>query len=239
VLKEAINCRCRCEQSRTLTLSPTSTLVGEPISRPSTGGFSKRTHVPLLDAPVTIESKTSPIRPDRNWAAADLRTCRSTLRAASSCVVQCVASAESSSGLYVTALAANAAFNNRCVTRSGNRRLGAVEWLYSRTANPKCPGCDVPGNCITYSPRPINLTIVSERSGNRAGSAWRRRSRNAAKASEFGKSGSCSLNPLAISRIRSHRSGERTIRNSVGQPCASRNCDDAPFAAIMKSSIIR
>ena len=45
-----------------------------------------RTHVPFSEAPVTIASNLSPIaRGSSSSAAADLRTCRSTLSASSSC----------------------------------------------------------------------------------------------------------------------------------------------------------
>ena len=43
-------------------------------SFPSTGGFSRRTQVPFSEAPVTRASKVSPMRPERNCAAADFRT---------------------------------------------------------------------------------------------------------------------------------------------------------------------
>ena len=97
------------------------------ISFPSIGGCSTRTNVPFCDAPVTIASNRSPMRDDTSIAAADFRICRSTLLAASSCLVQCSARCPSSGMEYGEPPAASAAFNSRCVMRSGKRRFGAVE----------------------------------------------------------------------------------------------------------------
>ena len=65
---------------------------------------------------------------------------------------------------------------------------------------------------VSVKDRPSSLTIVSDRSGNRSGSALRRRARKAPSSLELGSAGRFSENPLATSRIRSQRSGERTTR---------------------------
>src|SRR5438445_1121161 len=115
--------------SWTRARSPTSRPSKPRTTFPSTGGWRMRTHVPFSDAPVTIASNRSPIRDARSCAAADFRTCRSTLAALSSCSVQWRANAFSSASLYGTGRSAIAALSSRCVTRSGKRRLGAVEWV--------------------------------------------------------------------------------------------------------------
>ena len=61
-------------------------------------GREMRTHVPFSEAPVTIAVEAlADARSTSSSAAADLRTCRSTLSALSSCSVQWPASAASSS----------------------------------------------------------------------------------------------------------------------------------------------
>src|SRR5512141_819027 len=107
------------EVNCTRTLSPTSRPSNPLTTFPSTGTVSSRTQVPLSDAPVTIESNCSPTRASSSSAAADLPTRRSTLLAASSSSVQCCASVSSSALSYGQALFASAAFNKRCVIRSG------------------------------------------------------------------------------------------------------------------------
>ena len=59
-------------RSSTRTFSPTSSPSDPRTTRPSTGGWKTRTHVPLSEAPVTIASNRSPIRDSRSIAAADL-----------------------------------------------------------------------------------------------------------------------------------------------------------------------
>lgn len=83
--------------SRTRRRSPTSSPRTAPSSRPSTTGWRSRTHVPLLEAPVTIASNCSPRRGCSRIAAAAFRTCRSTRFAASSRSMQRCAIAPSSS----------------------------------------------------------------------------------------------------------------------------------------------
>ena len=56
-----------------------------------------------------------------SWAS------RSTLWLACSCTLQCSAIADSSVSLYGAGWLSSIAFTSRCVTRSANRRLGAVE----------------------------------------------------------------------------------------------------------------
>jgi hypothetical protein len=92
---------------------------------PSAGGSNIRTHVLLAEAPVTIASKRSAMRDDSSSAAADLRICRSTFSAASSCRVQCVASASNWSVGCGDGLPAIAAFSRRCVIRSGVPAIGS------------------------------------------------------------------------------------------------------------------
>ena len=74
--------------SRTRTLSPTSSPSAPRASRPSTGVGTSRTQVPLGPAPVTTESNVLPICGVSHSAAAALPVSRSTLFAASSCLVQ-------------------------------------------------------------------------------------------------------------------------------------------------------
>src|SRR3954468_15364693 len=62
------------ESSSTSISSPTSTPFSPRIRRPSTGGFSTRTYVPLDLLPVTIALKRSPMRLLKRIAAAILRT---------------------------------------------------------------------------------------------------------------------------------------------------------------------
>src|ERR1043165_4475783 len=128
--------------AREKSMKPRSTLTSTsftwtrlPMSRPcapcttfpSTGGWKIRTHVPLSEAPVTMPSNFSPMRFLSTYAAADLRTCCSTLFAASSAFVQWSASAPSSAASYGGCAPASAAFTRRCAMRSGKRRFGAVE----------------------------------------------------------------------------------------------------------------
>ena len=70
-----------------------------PRNIPSAGGRKTRTQVLPRDVPVMTPSKVSPSLPLSSIAAADLRTWRSTLLAASSWRVQCSAIAASSSTL--------------------------------------------------------------------------------------------------------------------------------------------
>src|SRR5580765_5548018 len=81
---------------RTRTRSPTSSPFSPLTTFPSIGGEITRTNVPFDEAPVTSASNSSPTRLATTSAAADFLICRSTLFAASSCVVQCVASRSSS-----------------------------------------------------------------------------------------------------------------------------------------------
>src|ERR1700720_3181921 len=113
--------------SSTTTRSPTSSPANPRTTLPSAVGPEMRTQVPLSDAPVTMASNRAPIREARSSAAADFPTCLSTFAALSSWSVQCRASVVSSSLVYCDVCPVSAAFNRRCVTRSGNRRFGAVE----------------------------------------------------------------------------------------------------------------
>src|SRR5688500_12599055 len=76
-----------------------------------------RTHVPLLEAPVTRASKCSPMRFISSVAAAALRMMRSTLLASSSRLVQCSARASSVSRSYGAGFFSSAALRMRCVIR--------------------------------------------------------------------------------------------------------------------------
>ena len=113
--------------SSTVTWSPTSKPLYPRTTLPSAAGRSIRTQVPLSEAPVTIPSNRSPTRDSSKSAAADFRTCRSTLAALSSWSVQWPAKSLSSSELYGLGVPESAAFSSRCVIRSGKRRFGAVE----------------------------------------------------------------------------------------------------------------
>ena len=74
-----------------LDAQPVADLRGPPIrgrACPRPADRRSRTQVPFSEAPVTTPSKRWPIRHSSSSAAADLRTCRSTLSASSSCSVQ-------------------------------------------------------------------------------------------------------------------------------------------------------
>ena len=87
--------------SFTRSRSPTSAPCCPCANKPSTAGFKTRTNVPCGVTPVTMPSKTSPIRLLIATAAIRFDISRSTFRAASSCNVQFSAIAASSSFEYV------------------------------------------------------------------------------------------------------------------------------------------
>src|SRR4029079_5419286 len=125
--------RAKSMKPRSTSTSTSFTRTRLPMSRPcapcttfpSTGGWKTRTHVPFADAPVTMPSNFSPTRFFSTYAAADLRTCRSTLFAASSAFVQWSASCPSSPASYGGFPPASAAFTRRWAIKSGKRTFGA------------------------------------------------------------------------------------------------------------------
>ena len=231
----------RADDARTKSMNPRSMLTpDEPhaqaiadvearlravISFPSIGGSATRTNVPLFDAPVTIASNVSPMRDCTTIAAADFRTCRSTLFAASSCCVQCVASCSSSPSAV-----------RRRMARE--RRLDEPLRHEIRIAPVRRRRVRVVAHGEAEMPRRLrarridDVLAAAEQADDAAsrdretssGSACLRRveKRRQRERVGVGRQLVAESAPPA-SRMRSQRSGDFTTRRSDGNPRASRN----------------
>ena len=147
------------------------------MSLPSIGGCKRRTHVPFMDAPVTIASNFSPTLDSNTIDAADFPTCRSTFFAASSSRYNVLRACP------IHHLCRAKMFSHRCFEQPLRNQIGkaavqrhGVSIIFYRKS--EVPGECFPGSSTTYSPAPNNLMTLRQRSGKRTGSAAFAESRN-------------------------------------------------------------